>query len=51
MGCRKGLEPTLLFGLKEKTISECMFRLRSLFSIESVTARYTAARAWSLETI
>lgn len=41
---------TLLFGLKENTISECTFRLRSLLPNRSLTARYAAARACSLET-
>lgn len=48
---RKREGPTLLFGLNEKTISECTFRLRSLFSMRSFTARYVAANAWSFETI
>jgi hypothetical protein len=32
-------EHTLLFGEREKTISECTFRLRNLFSNRSFTAR------------
>ena len=43
--------PTLLFGLNENTISECTFRLRSLFPRRSLTARYIAARACNLEMI
>jgi hypothetical protein len=43
--------PTLLFGLREKTISECTFRLRSLFSSRSLTARYVAASACNLDMI
>jgi hypothetical protein len=43
--------PTLLFGLREKTISECTFRLRSLFSRRPFTARYVAASACNLDMI
>lgn len=43
--------PTLLLGLNEKTISECTFRLRSLLSNRSLTARNIAARACTFEMI
>jgi len=49
MGRRRG--NTLLFGLNEKTISECTFRLLRRFDIKSFIARYVAARAWILDTI
>jgi len=42
---------TLLFGLKQKTISECTFRLLSRFSTKSFIARYAAARTCILDTI
>lgn len=46
-----GFELTLLLGDSENTISECTFRLLSLSSNMSFTARYVAARPCIFETI
>jgi len=42
---------TLLFGPRQKTISECTFRVRSRPSRLSLMALNAAARAWIFDTI
>lgn len=47
----KGGARTLLFGLRQKTISECTFLVLRRFSILSLTALKAAAMRCSLDTI
>lgn len=46
-----GERPTLLFGLKQKTISECTFRVRNRPSRLSLMALNVDANAWILDVI